>query len=613
MSARSSQSFAPVPDEYTSFYKTIEDEKGLSSNSQSWSAPLRFLTRRLANGSGEGKPSGLNEQQAHELVVLSLTANDGRLPGGPLNHSSLEAKSSLPPGIEKLEEYVVTFLPTHLVRSKALTSVGELLVDPGFINRRVACLGIIEATSRQVSDLLELRKFGGKASGAPMRKKLATDASSPNRHSSEDQGRSPEKAPRTPLIGDEPASPVIDLNASGDDGDVIVCGDQNSSIEVATVLRDGCRLTIDAVYRVVNNSSGVSDSLGMAMCLAAVGEGLLKGRQPRDAMLRLEEAVGIYRGLLGPYHFYVANSLHSVAKALVKLGETRVALLKFAEAARIYEACNASFHFNAIANAQSLASLLVDVGEIEKAESMFEEVISMKKTVYGKDSVPVAKTVNSYAILLAKHGRMTQALRNYEEAKATYEAAPPPLFQDLEFDIKCKYDVTLINLNIASILSKKGDLQRAVFCYEEGVRGLRQHEYAMSQLQKVSGLTDTGKNTAHKHLVAALGRIGSLKLKLGDKDGALEAYMTLLREVHDGSPASSQTEKAKAHIKCATIYRQQEGEEAHAQSISHLREALDMYTVIFGRDHKDTTAIASSLRQWLSEDRPDHEKLNEQS
>ena len=45
----------------------------------------------------------------------------------------------------------------------------------------------------------------------------------------------------------------------------------------------------------------------MAMCLAAVGDGLLKSRQPRDAMLRLEEAVGIYRGLLGPYHVNVSR------------------------------------------------------------------------------------------------------------------------------------------------------------------------------------------------------------------------------------------------------------------------------------------------------------------
>ena len=375
----------------------------------------------------------------------------------------------------------------------------------------------------------------------------------------------------------------------------------------------------------------------MAICLAAVGDGLLKARQPRDAMMRLEESVAIYRGLLGQHHvnvslvseshflflfwssnvvfvtlmalimflcLQVADALHSVAKALVKLGETRVALLKFAEAARIYEACNATLHFNSIANAQSLASLLVDLGDLDKAQSMYEEVISMRRKVYGDGCVPVAKTINAYAILLAKHGRMNLALINYESAKRTYEAVPAQLIRDPDFEVKCKYDVTLINLNIASIRSKKGDLNEAIACYEEGVRGLREYEAAQAELQKDPMASDTAvKNTAHKHLVAALGRIGSLKLKVGDNNGALEAYMTLLHEVKDDSPAASQTEKAKAHIKCATIFRQQDGPDSHAHSVSHLREALDMYTAIFGPDHKDTAAIASSLRQWLSEDR----------
>jgi tetratricopeptide (TPR) repeat protein len=287
----------------------------------------------------------------------------------------------------------------------------------------------------------------------------------------------------------------------------------------------------------------------------------------------------------------------------VKLGETRVALLKFAEAARIYEACDATLHYNSIANAQNLASLLVDLGDMEKAQSMFEEVIMMRKSVYGDNCVAVAKTINAYAILLAKHGRMNAALQNYEAAKATYEAVPPQLIFDPEFDVKCKYDVTLINLNIASIRSKKGDLQEAIACYEDGVLGLRDYEAAVVELHRdpLRSL-DAGKNTAHKHLVAALGRIGSLKLKIGDNAGALKAYTSLLEEVKEDSPSASQTEKAKAHIKCATIYRQQDNLDSHEKSILHLREALEMYTDIFGAEHKDTTAIASSLRQWLVED-----------
>lgn len=485
-------------------------------------------------------------------------------------------------GGEKMEEYMSAFLPLHLMKCDALTSAAEILSDSHFIGRRVQSLGIIEATSRQVSDLQELRRVAGN------------------------------------MVFDIPGRQVVVAN--GDKNEVL-------KYDVNLVVREGSRIIIEEVFRSANKPDGHADTLGMAMCLAAVGEGLLKSRLARDAMTRLDESVGLYRSLLGQFNIYVscseliaraspsplsltpssplqvADALHTAAKALVKVQETRVALLKFAEAARIYEACNATLNYNSIANAQSLASLLVDLGDMDKAQSMFEEVISMRKTVYGDSCVPVAKTINSYAILLAKHGRMNDALQNYEAAKQTYESVPSQLVRDPEFEIKCKYDVTLINLNIASIRSKKGDLQEAIRCYEEGVQGLREYEIALAEMQKDPYRSpDSGKNTAHKHLIAALGRIGSLKLKVGDNGGALEAYMTLLREVKDDSPSASQTEKAKAYIKCATIYRQQDSQDSHFQSISHLREALNMYTAIFGPDHKDTTAIASSLKQWLAED-----------
>jgi hypothetical protein len=104
---------------------------------------------------------------------------------------------------------------------------------------------------------------------------------------------------------------------------------------------------------------------------------------------------------------------------------------------------------------------------------------------------------------------------------------------------------------------EKGDLAGAIKSYADGVRGLRQYEAAQEKLMATTGSGETGKNTSHvKHLVAALGRIGSLKLKVGDNMGALEAYQALLAEVADESPPASKVEAAKAHIKCATIYRQ---------------------------------------------------------
>jgi hypothetical protein len=129
------------------------------------------------------------------------------------------------------------------------------------------------------------------------------------------------------------------------------------------------------------------DSVNMAICLATVGERLLRGRQPHDAMLCLEEAVGIIMVYLACItDIEVARALHNVARAVAKLGETRVALLKLSEAARIYDACNATLHCYSIANAQNLVTLLVDVSDWSKADVKLEEAISMKRSVYGANS-----------------------------------------------------------------------------------------------------------------------------------------------------------------------------------------------------------------------------------
>jgi len=138
----------------------------------------------------------------------------------------------------------------------------------------------------------------------------------------------------------------------------------------------------------------------------------------------------------------------------------------------------------------------------------------------------------------------------------------------------------------------------------DGVKGLEVYEGHLARLEESRGWIDASqKQSAHKHMMAALGRIGSLKLKLGDNDAALEAYMSLIGTVEEDSPVASHVEKAKAHIKCATIFRQREGTENREQSVEHLREAHRMYKTLYGGQHKDTAAIESSLKQWLAEDK----------
>lgn len=296
----------------------------------------------------------------------------------------------------------------------------------------------------------------------------------------------------------------------------------------------------------------------------------------------------MFRKSLGKSHVDVARALNALGKSYIKAGEERLALLKLSEAYSVYESCDALRDYEAISNTVLIATLLVENGDWDSAALKYDEVITMKQEVYGFESVVVAKAINDYAIVLAKHNRMSESLRQYEAAREVYDAINK---QD-----KFSFDITLIELNIASIKSKLGNYEGALESYERGVKGLR------AQIRKEKDENESvnsNRVTAQKrHLVSAMGRIGSMRMKLKDNAGALKAYLTLIKEVDKKSPTPSQMEKARAHVKCATIFRQTGTKENNALAVSHLSQALQMYTILHGVGHKDTKAIGSSLRQW---------------
>ena len=77
----------------------------------------------------------------------------------------------------------------------------------------------------------------------------------------------------------------------------------------------------------------------------------------------------------------------------------------------------------------------------------------------GTAKVQAAKTINDYAVVLAKHSRMDKALHQYEAAKHIYEelmSDETALSLTAQMDgkdasSKRGFDLSLINLNIASI------------------------------------------------------------------------------------------------------------------------------------------------------------------
>jgi len=565
MATRPSSSFGPKSDEFTSFDAELEEEEQRETKSQTgWLSNVAksiFSSHREENlTSGEAS----SDRKFHELMVCALR-NDANSNDVTLDKKDCAEFSKC----EKVERYISSYLPSHLIRAQMLKDAGALLLDFEFIKSRIRWLGNIEAVKRHMSDLVDVR-------------------------------RQVQKMTRSSSSGDErtDAIPKDILKIESRDSDTIDNPPQEpngNDLDIARTQREACRRLIDAIHRDESQlSSKAGNSINIAFCLTLVGEFLLKARITSDAVSRFEEALDFFRKHLGNHHVEVARGLNALGKAYVKAGEPRLALLKLTEAYKIYSHCDSLKQHDAISNTLLMASLLVEIGDWDNAAARFDEVIATKQQVYGPNSYTVAKAMNDYAILLAKHSRMSESLRQYEVARGVYTKIDNQGSKD-EIG-KFSFDITLIDLNIASIKSKLGNYHGALKSYEKGVEGLRSH---IAKEKTAGESIDTNRLAAQKrHLVSAIGRIGSMRMKLKDNTGALKAYLTLIKEVDKKSPTPSQNEKARAHVKCATIFRQAGTSENNALARSHLTQALQMYTILHGASHKDTKAIGASLRQW---------------
>merc|ERR1712238_173423 len=179
----------------------------------------------------------------------------------------------------------------HLMRCEIFSSAAEVLSDPGFIGRRANSLGIVEATSRQVADLQELRRLAGNAT-LSITRNAAPGSKNDN---------------TTP----------------------------NTKVDVNSIVRDGSRIIIEEISRVANKNEKKPDSLGMAMCLADVlqtaAKALVKVGETRIALLKFAEAARIYEACNATLHYNSITNAQSLASLLVALEDMEKAQSMFEE------------------------------------------------------------------------------------------------------------------------------------------------------------------------------------------------------------------------------------------------------------------------------------------
>ena len=114
----------------------------------------------------------------------------------------------------------------------------------------------------------------------------------------------------------------------------------------------------------------------------------------------------------------VVTAVTSFAKMHARFEDRRMALVNLAEYTRsVTQPCTTTPSL--IHSSWRICSSKVASGT--RRWSSTNILSAHRKAVYGPRSLPVAKTVNDFAVVLAKHGKLSEVLQRYEISRGIHE------------------------------------------------------------------------------------------------------------------------------------------------------------------------------------------------
>ena len=166
-------------------------------------------------------------------------------------------------------------------------------------------------------------------------------------------------------------------------------GDQSSSIETADILVQYAQFELNAK----------SD--------------------PRHSRKLFEEALGIYRSILGGQHLSVAVTLSGLAAAATWMDDFAAAEQYERQAIEIFRATvSRNYPDHAVALA-TLGYILTERGQYAEAEQLLKEALEIERSVFGEHNVRVAQAeAASWAISTTRRGDTAKAIEATKSAVA---------------------------------------------------------------------------------------------------------------------------------------------------------------------------------------------------
>ncbi|WP_169614189.1 FxSxx-COOH system tetratricopeptide repeat protein [Nodosilinea sp. P-1105] len=283
-----------------------------------------------------------------------------------------------------------------------------------------------------------------------------------------------------------------------------------------------------------------------------------------DAELFYQQALTMYKRLLGNEHPYVATSLNNLAGLYDNQGRYTKAEPLYQQALAMTKRLLGDEHSYVATSLNNLAGLYKNQGRYTEAEPLYQQALAMYKRLLGDEHPYVAQSLNNLAGLYKNQGRYTEAEPLYQQALAMTKR----LLGD-----EHPYVATSLN-NLAGLYASQGRYSEAEPLYQQAL--------AMSQR-----LLDD----EHPDVAQSLNNLAGLYANQGRYSEAEPLYQQALamrrRLLGDEHP-----DVAQSLNNLAGLYANQ-GRYAYAEPL--YQQALAMKQRLLGDQHPDVATSLNNL------------------
>ncbi|NOS90117.1 MAG: tetratricopeptide repeat protein [Methylococcaceae bacterium] len=283
------------------------------------------------------------------------------------------------------------------------------------------------------------------------------------------------------------------------------------------------------------------------------------------ALPLFQQALDIYKSVLGDNHPDTATSLNNLAALYKTQGDYAQALPLYQQALDIRKTVLGDKHPDTASSLNNLAALYESLGDYTLALPLYQQALDIRKTVLGDGHPDTASSLNNLALLYKAQGDYAQALPLYQQA----------------LDIR-KTILGDRHPNTASSLNNLAGLYKSLGDYAQ----------ALPLYQQALDIKKTVLGDRHPTTASSLNNLAGLYYALGDYAQALPLYQQAL-DIRKAVLGDGHPDTAGSLNNLAYLY---DSLGDYAQALPLYAQALKIFQQVLGEAHPTTKGVAENYR-----------------